>query len=74
MIFDYILFGFDHSRTLHLWTNVTSIPHIDGHQWRKYGQKKISGEIFLRSFPTLCYMIWFVAQLLFEYIILDSRD
>uniref|UniRef100_A0A453KD67 WRKY domain-containing protein n=1 Tax=Aegilops tauschii subsp. strangulata TaxID=200361 RepID=A0A453KD67_AEGTS len=22
---------------------VTNVPHYDGHQWRKYGQKNING-------------------------------
>ncbi|XP_020253718.1 probable WRKY transcription factor 70 [Asparagus officinalis] len=31
-------------------TLVTSIPHADGHLWRKYGQKKINGEKFQRNY------------------------
>ncbi|KAL0922552.1 hypothetical protein M5K25_006543 [Dendrobium thyrsiflorum] len=32
------------------WTIVTSVPHFDGHQWRKYGQKRIHSSEFPRSY------------------------
>jgi hypothetical protein len=27
---------------------VTSVPHFDGYQWRKYGQKQIQGAMYPR--------------------------
>ncbi|XP_020597669.1 probable WRKY transcription factor 70 [Phalaenopsis equestris] len=32
------------------WRIVTSVPHFDGHQWRKYGQKRIHSSVFPRSY------------------------
>ncbi|KAL0922551.1 hypothetical protein M5K25_006542 [Dendrobium thyrsiflorum] len=32
------------------WTIMTSVPHFDGHQWRKYGQKRIHKSDFQRSY------------------------
>ncbi|PKU78080.1 WRKY DNA-binding transcription factor 70 [Dendrobium catenatum] len=32
------------------WTIMTSVPHFDGHQWRKYGQKRIHNSDFPRSY------------------------
>ncbi|XP_020575342.1 probable WRKY transcription factor 70 [Phalaenopsis equestris] len=32
------------------WTISTSVPHFDGHQWRKYGQKRILNSMYPRSY------------------------
>ncbi|XP_010921157.1 probable WRKY transcription factor 70 [Elaeis guineensis] len=32
------------------WTTITSMPLVDGYQWRKYGQKKIYGSKYQRSY------------------------
>ncbi|PKA51849.1 putative WRKY transcription factor 70 [Apostasia shenzhenica] len=32
------------------WSMVTSVPHFDGHQWRKYGQKHIHRSGYPRSY------------------------
>ncbi|XP_038980294.1 WRKY DNA-binding transcription factor 70-like isoform X1 [Phoenix dactylifera] len=37
-------------RPLQSWTIFTSTPHHDGHEWRKYGQKKILSSDFPRSY------------------------
>ncbi|KAG0490437.1 hypothetical protein HPP92_007300 [Vanilla planifolia] len=37
-------------RRLHSWTITTTVPHFDGHEWRKYGQKRIHGAAFPRSY------------------------
>ncbi|KAG0459458.1 hypothetical protein HPP92_022586 [Vanilla planifolia] len=36
--------------TAHSWTMTTTVPHFDGHQWRKYGQKHINRAVFPRSY------------------------
>lgn len=37
-------------RQLNSWSIVTSVPHYDGHQWRKYGQKQINNAKHPRSY------------------------
>ncbi|XP_008788524.2 WRKY DNA-binding transcription factor 70 [Phoenix dactylifera] len=37
-------------RQLNSWSIVTSVPHYDGHQWRKYGQKQINNAKYPRSY------------------------
>ncbi|KAF3327353.1 WRKY transcription factor 55 [Carex littledalei] len=37
------------------WINNTSMPYDDGYQWRKYGDKKISGTDFSRSYFRCTY-------------------
>ncbi|KAH0466130.1 hypothetical protein IEQ34_006233 [Dendrobium chrysotoxum] len=37
-------------RRIQRWTIVTSVPHFDGYEWRKYGEKNIHGHKFPRSY------------------------
>lgn len=37
------------------WVNLTAVPHEDGYQWRKYGEKKIQGTDFTRSYFRCTY-------------------
>ncbi|KAG1338159.1 putative WRKY transcription factor 70 [Cocos nucifera] len=37
-------------KQLDSWPIVTSVPHYDGHQWRKYGQKTINNAKYPRSY------------------------
>ncbi|XP_010922758.1 probable WRKY transcription factor 70 [Elaeis guineensis] len=37
-------------KQLDSWSIVTSVPHYDGHQWRKYGQKTINNAKYPRSY------------------------
>ncbi|XP_020265369.1 probable WRKY transcription factor 38 [Asparagus officinalis] len=37
-------------RRLDSWNILTTVPHNDGYQWRKYGQKNISNSTFPRSY------------------------
>uniref|UniRef100_A0A0E0MBR1 WRKY domain-containing protein n=1 Tax=Oryza punctata TaxID=4537 RepID=A0A0E0MBR1_ORYPU len=37
------------------WVNHTVVPHEDGYQWRKYGEKKIHGTHFTRSYFRCTY-------------------
>lgn len=37
------------------WTVTTTVPHNDGHQWRKYGQKRINSSRFPRSYHKCAY-------------------
>jgi hypothetical protein len=37
------------------WTTLTAVPYDDGYQWRKYGEKKINGTLFTRSYFRCTY-------------------
>ncbi|GJN07157.1 hypothetical protein PR202_ga24961 [Eleusine coracana subsp. coracana] len=37
------------------WVNLTSVPYDDGYEWRKYGEKKINGTQFTRSYLRCTY-------------------
>ncbi|PKU78084.1 putative WRKY transcription factor 67 [Dendrobium catenatum] len=37
-------------RRVQRWTILTSVPHFDGYEWRKYGEKNIQGYKFPRSY------------------------
>uniref|UniRef100_A0A0E0MIX4 WRKY domain-containing protein n=1 Tax=Oryza punctata TaxID=4537 RepID=A0A0E0MIX4_ORYPU len=37
------------------WSQLTAVPHEDGYQWRKYGEKKIQGTHFTRSYFRCTY-------------------
>jgi hypothetical protein len=37
------------------WATVTAVPYDDGYQWRKYGEKKINGMLFTRSYFRCTY-------------------
>ncbi|CAD6255106.1 unnamed protein product [Miscanthus lutarioriparius] len=37
------------------WETLTAVPYDDGYQWRKYGEKKINGTLFTRSYFRCTY-------------------
>ncbi|PAN41011.1 hypothetical protein PAHAL_8G009100 [Panicum hallii] len=37
------------------WAGLTSVPYEDGYEWRKYGEKKINGTSFTRSYFRCTY-------------------
>ncbi|XP_062204391.1 probable WRKY transcription factor 62 [Phragmites australis] len=37
------------------WVNLTTVPYEDGYEWRKYGEKKINGTHFTRSYFRCTY-------------------
>ncbi|KAG0528452.1 hypothetical protein BDA96_05G013100 [Sorghum bicolor] len=37
------------------WATVTAVPYDDGYEWRKYGEKKINGTLFTRSYFRCTY-------------------
>ena len=43
----------------------TFAPHNDGHQWRKYGEKKINNTNFPRSGPPGFYLFCFFPRLFY---------
>jgi hypothetical protein len=37
------------------WATLTAVPYDDGYEWRKYGEKKINGALFTRSYFRCTY-------------------
>ncbi|ONM20072.1 probable WRKY transcription factor 70 [Zea mays] len=37
------------------WATLTAVPYDDGYEWRKYGEKKINGTLFTRSYFRCTY-------------------
>jgi len=37
-------------KTSSSWAGLTTVPYEDGYEWRKYGEKKINGTSFTRSY------------------------
>ncbi|KAK3139186.1 hypothetical protein QOZ80_5AG0379180 [Eleusine coracana subsp. coracana] len=37
------------------WVNLTTVPYDDGYEWRKYGEKRINGTQFTRSYFRCTY-------------------
>ena len=37
------------------WAGLTTVPYEDGYEWRKYGEKKINGTSFTRSYFRCTY-------------------
>ncbi|CAD6255107.1 unnamed protein product [Miscanthus lutarioriparius] len=42
-------------KTSSSWATVTAVPYDDGYEWRKYGEKKINGTFFTRSYFRCTY-------------------
>jgi len=42
-------------KTSSSWATVTAVPYDDGYEWRKYGEKKINGTLFTRSYFRCTY-------------------
>jgi len=42
-------------KTSSSWATVTAVPYDDGYGWRKYGEKKINGTLFTRSYFRCTY-------------------
>ena len=52
----------------------TFAPHNDGHQWRKYGEKKINNTNFPRSGPPGFYLFCFFPRLFYFIYRTGERD
>jgi hypothetical protein len=52
----------------------TFAPHNDGHQWRKYGEKKINNTNFPRSGPPGFYLFCFFSSFAFLYLPWGERE
>jgi len=46
----------------------TFAPHNDGHQWRKYGEKKINNTNFPRSGPARILLVLFLSSFVLLYL------
>jgi hypothetical protein len=42
-------------KTSSSWAGLTTVPYEDGYEWRKYGEKKINGTSFTRSYFRCTY-------------------